>query len=176
MNLPNQLSTLRIFLVPVFVTSLFYFSHWSAAIFFVACLTDAVDGYLARLWEQKTVLGSYLDPVADKLLLLSGFIALSFMSQLPEAMRVPAWVTITVISRDVIILIGSVLIFVTTGTLKPQPHLVGKATTAFQMTTLLFSLLGAPDSLKMGLFYTTFILTAWSGLVYLRLGSRLLGT
>ena len=126
MNIPNQLSTLRVLLVPIFVAALFYFPQHAAAIFFVACATDAVDGYLARLWNEKTTLGTYLDPVADKLLLLSGFMGLSFMQHLPDSMRIPVWVTIAVISRDAIILIGSMMIFIVTGKLKAEPQ-IGRA-------------------------------------------------
>src|SRR3989338_5453632 len=114
MNLANNLSILRIILIPLFVTSLIYtpvhpgfFQSLSVLLFVLACLTDAVDGYVARRFNQKTQLGSYIDPIADKLLLVSGFLALSFMGHLPEAMRIPAWVTASVITRDVVILMGS---------------------------------------------------------------------
>src|SRR5262249_52154705 len=121
MNLANNLTILRILLVPVFILSLIYYSpensfclSLSAGAFFVACLTDALDGYIARRLNQKTTLGSYIDPIADKLLLLSGFVSLTFMPNLPSSMRIPAWVTLTVITRDLLIILGSVLIFLTT--------------------------------------------------------------
>ncbi len=181
MNIANNLSILRILLVPVFVASLLYWApdksylHLiSLGVFMLACVTDGVDGYIARKLNQKTVLGSYLDPIADKLLLLSGFISLSFMPHLPEAMRIPAWVTIAVISRDVIIVLGSTMIFMTTGTLKAEPLWIGKATTVVQMGTLLVALLGVSAPISSSLFFMTFILTVFSGVLYIRVGEKLL--
>ncbi len=181
MNLANNLTLLRILLVPVFVGLLTYYSPGreylltlSLALFIFACLTDALDGYLARRLRQMTVLGSYIDPLADKLLLLSGFLCLSFMDHLPLSMRIPAWVTIPVITRDVIILIGAMIIFITTGKLKAQPLFIGKATTVLQMTTLLASLCSAPYPLQLFLFIFTVALTAFCGLQYLRAGSAML--
>src|SRR3990167_3481531 len=107
-------------MVPLFVAALLYTSpersylHLAALLLFLtACLSDAADGYLARKRNETTDLGSYIDPLADKLLLLSGFLSLSLMSHLPDEMRMPAWVTISVISRDCVILIGSVVVFFT---------------------------------------------------------------
>jgi cardiolipin synthase len=181
MNLPNNLSLLRILLVPVFVGALFYYNPdqdilrvLALSIFVAACLTDAADGYLARKLGQKTVLGSYLDPLADKALLLSGFLSLSFMPNIPEAMRIPAWVTITIVARDLVILLGSIMIYVTTGTLKAQPLLVGKVTTFFQMGTLVAALLLVPAPLQQALNIAAMCLTVISGAGYLRMGERIL--
>ena len=183
MNLANNLTVLRIVLVPLFVGTLLYYSpekaylkDVAAALFVIACLTDALDGYLARRMNEKTVLGSYIDPIADKLLLLSGFLSLSLMSHLPPAMRIPAWVTIPIISRDVIILIGSTMIFVTTGTLKARPLWIGKVTTVCQMSTLFFSLMMAPPALQICLFVLTVLFTVLSGVSYIRLGGQMLQT
>ena len=117
-------------------------------IFLLACLTDAVDGYVARKMGQKTVLGSYIDPIADKLLLLTGFLSLSFMGHLPPSMKIPAWVTISVVARDILIFIGSAMIFVIQGSLKAEPIFVGKITTVFQMSTLWVALIAAPKFLQ----------------------------
>jgi cardiolipin synthase len=182
MNLANNLSVLRILLVPFFVTSLLYYSpqrtflqNWGIAIFLIACMTDGVDGYVARRLNQKTILGSYIDPIADKLLLLSGFLSLSFMSHLPGEMRIPAWVTISVVTRDFVILTGAAIIFLTTGKLKAQPLLIGKITTFFQMGTLFMALVGVPDTLKYIFFVVTTILTVISGVGYIRVGGRMVG-
>ena len=111
MNLANNLSVLRVILAPVFVTCLYYLPEraylypLSIAVFLFACGTDALDGYFARKMNQRTVFGTYIDPIADKLLLLSGFISLSFLPGLPASMRIPAWVTIPVIARDMVIMI-----------------------------------------------------------------------
>lgn len=183
MNLANNLTVLRILLVPIFVGTLLYYSpekiflkDVGVIIFVFACLTDALDGYLARRMNQTTALGSYIDPIADKLLLLSGFLSLSLMTHLPPPMKIPAWVTIPVISRDVIILIGSTLIFVTTGHLKARPLWIGKLTTVSQMCALLLSLIMAPKLLQLSFFALTVALTVVSGILYIRLGGKLLQT
>lgn len=181
MNIANQLSILRVLLVPVFVICLvyatpdhFYFHKIAVVVFLFACATDALDGYLARLLNQRTTLGTYIDPIADKLLLISGFLTLSFMTHLPMTMRIPAWVTITVIARDVVIVIGSTIIVFMTGSLKPHPLFVSKVTTLFQMTTLFFALISAPAPAQYGLYIATTVLTAVSGIEYIRVGGRLL--
>lgn len=144
----------------------------AVTVFLVACLTDALDGYVAKKLRQTSDFGSYIDPIADKLLLASGFLSLSLVEKLPAAMRMPLWVTIPVISRDVIILIGSTLIFLSKGTLKARPLMVGKATTALQMATLCALLLSAPEVLRRALFVSTVALTALSGVLYIHMGER----
>ena len=182
-NLANRLSLLRMVLVPLFVLSLVYYSPEktylrgvSVAIFILACATDALDGTLARKLNQRTVLGSYIDPIADKLLLVSGFLSLSFMRHLPSTVFIPAWVTVAVISRDVIILIGSAVIFITTGRLKAAPLFIGKATTVAQMTTLFLALLSAPPAVLWAAFVATVALTILSGIRYIQMGGRLIQT
>ncbi len=181
MNLANHLTVLRILLVPVFLGCLLYYSpersyfiYAGATVFVLACLTDAVDGYIARRFDQQTVLGSYIDPIADKLLLLGGFLSLSFMTHLPLSVRIPAWVTIPVVTRDFVILIGSTMIFLTKGNLKAEPLVIGKITTFFQMLTLLGALFSGPVFLQTLLFISTVIFTVLSGIQYLRMGGRLL--
>ncbi|OIO39546.1 MAG: hypothetical protein AUJ72_00695, partial [Candidatus Omnitrophica bacterium CG1_02_46_14] len=146
-------------LVPIFIVSLVYYSPernyfylFGLMAFLLACLTDGLDGYIARKYRQKTVLGSYIDPIADKLLLVSGFLSLSFMSHLPDSMKIPAWLTILAIARDGIILIGSLMIFLTTGRLKVEPLIIGKITTVLQMTALLLALLSTPPPVKFMVF------------------------
>ena len=181
MNIANQLSVLRMVLVPVFVGLLVYYSPDRSfcyplilIVFLLACLTDGVDGYLARKLNEKTVLGSYIDPIADKLLLLSGFLSLSFMGHLPAWMSIPAWLTIPVIARDVIILIGSTMVFLTTGKLKAQPLFIGKLTTVLQMASLFVALTPFPHAFKIFLFIVTLCLTLLSGLRYIQMGGRLI--
>lgn len=180
MNLANWLSVFRIFLVPSFVTALVYSSperaylySVSVFIFVLACFTDGLDGYLARRWNQITDFGTYIDPIADKLLLLSGFLSLSFMSHLPDAMRIPAWVTIPVVTRDIVILVGSTMIFITTGTLKAQPLFIGKVTTVVQMATLFMALLQIHSLPLVVLCWATVILTIVSGIQYIRIGGKI---
>ena len=181
MNLANRITVSRIALVPVFVVSMLYYSaerpflHLAALVVFVAaCLTDALDGFFARKRSEITELGSYIDPIADKLLLLSGFLSLSLIHGLPEAMHMPAWVTISVISRDVVIVIGSVLIFFTKGALKPKPIFLSKVTTVVQMAALFGALVSAPETLRLALNGLTVFFTVWSGALYVHMGGRML--
>lgn len=180
MNLANNLTLLRIFLVPAFISCLLYYSParpylYAAAVvaFFIACATDALDGYVARRLNQKTVLGSYIDPIADKLLLVSAFLSLSFMHNLPPFSRIPAWVSITVIARDVIILTGSMVVFILTGKLKAEPLFVGKVTTVVQMGTISAALLGLAREVQAAFWVATVALTVVSGSRYVKLGNSL---
>ena len=180
MNLANRLTVLRILLVPVFIASLIYytpskpfFHPIALGTFLIACVTDGLDGYLAKKMKQKTELGSYIDPIADKLLLLSGFLSLSLMNHLPSEMRVPAWVTIPIISRDVVILVGSLIVFIATGKLKAKPLFVGKLTTVVQMSTLFLSLSAAPLVLRDTFYFLAVGLTVWSGILYIGMGSQM---
>ncbi len=167
----------------MFVTALVYYSPEkpylltaAVAIFGLACLTDAIDGYLARHLNQVTDFGTYIDPIADKALLLSGFLSLSFMNHLPAGMRIPAWVTISVVTRDIVIIIGSTVIFFTTGQLKAKPLFVGKLTTVFQMAALFLALLQAPLFILTVLFAAVAVLTLVSGIQYIRVGGKIVQT
>ena len=180
MNLANRLTILRILLVPLFIASLLYytpdksfFRAIAIIIFLLACLTDGLDGYLARKMHEKTTLGSYMDPIADKLLLMSGFLSLSLMPHLPPYMHVPAWVTIPIISRDVVILLGALFVFMSTGSLKAKPLFISKLTTVVQMSTLLLSLLAAPFMVREVFYFLVVALTLWSGSRYIRMGGQM---
>ena len=181
MNLANRITIARIILVPVFVASLLYYSverpylHSLALILFLtACASDALDGFLARRRGETTELGAFLDPIADKILLLSGFLSLSLMHNLPMSMHMPARVTLSVLSRDIVIVIGSMLIFFTKGALKPQPIFVGKATTVVQMLALFGTIVSAPETVRLLLNVSTVFFTLWSGVLYVGMGSRIL--
>ena len=107
-NIPNLLSIGRILCVPLFIILLLHHLYgWALFTFVAASITDAVDGLLARMLKQKTVLGSYLDPAADKLLNASSYIALAVMNLLPS------WIAVIVVSRDVIIGLGLMILFLT---------------------------------------------------------------
>src|SRR5215210_3363656 len=125
-TLPNLLTMLRMVLIPIFVSLLFYQRfYWALAVFCLAGVTDGLDGLLARRFNQKSQLGTILDPIADKLLLVTAFITLSMPSIITRAMLppphenlhlpVPFWVTTAVISRDVFIIVGAAAINVVTG-------------------------------------------------------------
>lgn len=126
-------------------------------------LSDALDGFLARILKCQTEIGRFLDPLADKLLLLSGFIGLLWVSELPY--HPPVWFTVAVVFRDLVVVIG--LIVLTLFARKPEikPNLLGKMTTFFQMLTLLAVLTGLPASIILWNF--TGALTILSGLNYL---------
>ena len=125
MGLANWLTILRIFLIPVFVTLLVYRRVGEAfVVFCLASFTDMLDGYIARSHGRQTRLGAFLDPVADKLLLISAFVTLTYLK------LVPFWITAVVVSRDLILTLGVLVIHVSGGTVHPAPTWIGKTATA----------------------------------------------
>ncbi len=176
MNIPNFLSLLRIILVPVIVIFLIQNEYAKALIaFFVAGLTDALDGALARLLKKQTELGAFLDPLADKILLSTSFISLSIFG------LIPGWLTVIVISRDLIILIGIITLTMLSVTYEIKPVFVSKITTALQIGTVFISLslkIFAYNEISYDLIKILFWLTAFftviSGLVYILKGIKFL--
>ncbi len=173
MNLPNTLTILRVLLIPAFVILIINHSfRWALFTFAVAGMTDGLDGLLARLTHQKTELGAYLDPIADKLLLMSAYLSLAIVEVLP------GWVSVIVITRDVIILLGILIIMLISKPPSIRPSFVSKITTTFQILTVLLALLAEQDPFFKGLipiaFYTTTFLTILSGIHYIYLGTRIL--
>ncbi len=174
MNLPNLLTLLRILLTPLMVILLIDGKILEAfGIFILAGLTDALDGFLARLLRQKTRVGAILDPIADKLLLNSSYVALSIMG------LVPGWLAVVVISRDVIIVFGVLLLFLIHGGVEIKPTLLGKLTTFTQLLTIFcafwryeYDLIAPFMSL---LFLAVALSTVASGMHYMALGIRYLG-
>lgn len=136
----NQLTILRMAFVPCFVLLLVYGYPKSATLLFlIAAVTDGLDGLLARKLGQKTVLGSFLDPMADKILLTAAFVTLTVPS-LPLVLHIPTWLTILTISRDVIIALSVLIIHLQTRHSHFPPSLLGKCTTAVQLLTVGFCL------------------------------------
>lgn len=175
MNIPNFLSLLRIILVPVFVIFLIQSEYDKALItFVVAGLTDALDGTLARLLKCQTTLGAYLDPIADKLLLVTSFVTLAIFQ------IIPAWLAVLVISRDFIILLGIAILTLMSVAYEIKPAVVGKITTALQVTTIFLALLYKAVTHDfgyywiVGLCWATALFTVISGLVYIIRGIRIL--
>lgn len=181
MSLANKLSLFRILLVPGFVLCLLYYEpgklellrYLAVALFTLGVVTDAVDGYIARAERQATRLGAILDPAADKLLLVTAFLCLSLIATLPPEYRLPAWVPILVLSRDLIIVFGWLLIVLVTGELQVMPSRLGKATTFFQMLAIISVLIIGVPSAK-PILWIAMALTILSGIGYLRRGNRLL--
>ena len=173
----NQLTILRMAFVPIFVLLVVY-NHTAGAlaVFILAGVTDLLDGFIARKFGQKTPIGAFLDPIADKLLLASSFILLS-LSALELSVKIPLWLTITVIGRDVLLIVSVVIINLTMGRHLFSPSRYGKATTASQLLTVLLVLV--TNALQVNIpyldfvFYLTFALTVISGLQYLARGIKL---
>jgi len=144
----NKITILRILLIPFFVVELIYYVrsgneiHRLAAMlsFAVAAILDGVDGYIARRYNQISELGKILDPLADKLLLVSAVVLLSF-DNTPYLRQVPLWLTGTIIGRDLLVLVGVVVVHYTVGKVKVRPHLTGKIATVFQMLLVSWILL-----------------------------------
>jgi cardiolipin synthase len=164
---PNFLTLLRICLAPLLVSAILDHHYKLAfALFLVAGLTDALDGAMARLLHQQTLLGQYLDPVADKLLLSTLFLVLTHMG------LIPLNITVLVFSRDVSILVVSAILFAATGRREFQPSLLGKANTLTQIATvavvLLYQLVQAPwiTQTRTVTLWATMGITIASGLHY----------
>src|SRR6267154_864259 len=140
-TLPNVLTIFRMALIPIFVSLLFYQKFVLAlTVFVVAGVTDGLDGLLARRFNQQSHLGTILDPIADKLMLVTAFVVLSmrsvFHTPLPKHLPVPFWVTVAVISRDVFILVGAAAINIVTGFRGFRPSLLGKINTTVQIAAI----------------------------------------
>jgi cardiolipin synthase (CMP-forming) len=129
----NQLTILRMLFVPCFILLLIYdHPKFATILFLIAAVTDSLDGLLARKLQQKTVLGSYLDPMADKILLTAAFVTLTIPS-LPLVLHIPIWLTVLTISRDVIIALSALVIHLQTRHTQFPPSILGKCTTAVQL-------------------------------------------
>lgn len=173
MNLANKISITRIILIPLFISAIVYSRMDIALLFFtLAIISDGVDGFIARTQNQKTILGTILDPLADKLLLVSAFICLSIVKNKPSGLSLPPYVPIIVISRDAIIVLGAVMIHVITDDVKVTPSVLGKVTTFFQMMTITAVLLQFKYSYI--IWNSAAVLTIASGIDYIIKGSRLL--
>lgn len=131
-------------------------------VFILAIISDAFDGFIARFHNQKTLLGTILDPIADKLLLVSATIILSFPVGLQY--RIPSWLTVSIVSRDILILLGALIVFILNGKVKFMPLFFGKMTTFCQM--LMISLVLLQNKLSVLLFYVTLLFTIVSGILY----------
>jgi len=167
----NQLTILRMAFVPCFVLLLIYGHPKSATVLFlIAAFTDGLDGLLARKLQQKTVLGSFLDPMADKILLTAAFVTLTIPS-LPLVLHIPTWLTVLTISRDTLIALSVLIIHLQTHHTQFPPTLLGKCTTAIQLVTVgVCMLANFRAGLALAIFpfvvYSALALTVASGLHY----------
>jgi cardiolipin synthase len=159
----NQLTLARMLLIPAFVILLIYgYRGWALVVFLTAGITDLLDGLIARLTGEKTVLGAWLDPMADKLLLVTMFVMLTLPS-IGEPNRLPLWFTVLVISRDVAIVATVAVVNLAIGPRTFRPSMYGKVATALYIVTgvaaLYFNYLERDSSLVTVLIYASLVIT-----------------
>jgi CDP-diacylglycerol--glycerol-3-phosphate 3-phosphatidyltransferase len=187
MTTANKITILRILLVPFFVVEILYYVQSGNELhrllgllaFSVAAILDGVDGYVARHYNQRSELGAVLDPLADKLLLVSGIVVLSF-DHAPRLGQIPLWLTGTILGRDLLIGLGVVTVRLVVGRLVVRPRLTGKIATVFQMVVVCWILLRWDMTfhnhfLKIWILGAGFF-TGVSGLLYVWDGTQQLGS
>ena len=175
MTVANQITLVRIVLIPVFVVFAVYYSvsvragaaeewlRWAAvAVFVMAAVSDGLDGWIARRFNQRSALGVVLDPIADKGLLLAAIITLSLY---PWPVSLPLWFPVLVIARDVVILVGCGLLKFFTGDVEVRPSMLGKIATTLQMAAVAWVLLQIPE--QQWVVWAAGLFTLLSGLGYM---------
>jgi cardiolipin synthase len=174
----NQLTLLRMLLIPAFVIFLMYgYSGWGLVTLVAAGITDGLDGLIARRTGQKTTLGAWLDPMADKLLLVTTFIMLTIPG-LGFANRLPLWLTVLVISRDIAIVMAVAIVNLAIGRRTFLPSMYGKAATAIYIVTgvvtLTFNFLDRQSPFVTTCVYASLAITIVSGVDYVRQGAHII--
>ena len=165
MNLPNLLSIFRLFITAFFVIAINYGRFDIALLLFIVqAISDLLDGFLARIMGAKTYLGAFLDPLADKVMLVFSYIALSIHGV------IPLWVTLAVLIRDVIISIGFLILYKLSYKTKPTPSILSKITTLSQICTVVYVLWSNERAYSKPFFYATVALTVLSGCQYVAKG------
>jgi len=188
MTIANKITVVRILMIPVFVTLAIYYGQsiqrgepleWqrlaAIVIFLLAAVSDGLDGYVARRYNQRSSLGVILDPIADKGLLLSGIITLSISnwSEIdPEYGRFPAWFPVLVITRDAVILVGAVVLHLLNGKVLVKPNWTGKVATVCQMCAIGWVMLQLRFLPLLFVVIVAGIFTLISGVVYVMDGFR----
>ncbi len=172
MNIPNLLTIIRIILTPLFVIFMIQEEYLGALLAFTcAGITDALDGVIARWLKQKTRIGAVLDPIADKALLSSSYVVTAVTGMIPP------WLSVIVISRDIMILLGVLLLFLFKGGVEIRPTILGKLTTLVQLGTIFLMLVDSQFSFLRAffpwMFYLCAAVTIASGLQYLVVGIEL---
>ena len=168
MTIANMITVLRVILVPIFVIYMINGRILaSLVIFSIASFSDALDGFIARVFHQKSNLGAHLDPLADKILLTTAYITLAIFKM------IPSWLAVLIISRDVIILLGVLVFYLTHYPVTIHPSILSKATTCIQLATVLIVL--STGYIKVPffnpyMFWLAGLLTIASGLQYIRIG------
>ena len=179
MTTANKITILRILVVPFFATQALYYVEsgqegfrLSAILaFWIAAILDGVDGYIARRYNQRSELGAILDPLADKLLLVTGLIVLTLNNE-PHLYSIPLWCTASILGRDVILLGGLGIIYYIKGRIRMGPRFVSKVATVFQMALILHTLLKWPQNFQLAWAWGAAICTAISCVLYIMDGAR----
>jgi cardiolipin synthase len=170
-NVPNLLTLTRILLLPFFAATLIYKEYdYSLMLFIVASITDILDGLIARIKDQVTYFGTILDPVADKFFIITSFVLMSNFALIPK------WLTIIVISKDIIVITGCLIIYFVTNKLVIEPSMLGKvsSTCQFIMIGLVLLLLNIGDGLNVPfiLYVVVAVLTSAAGIDYVMKGLK----
>lgn len=183
MTTANKITILRILLVPFFISQVLYYTHGGEELhrflalvcFAVASISDGVDGYLARHYNQTSEMGKVLDPLADKLLLVSGLVLLSFDNQ-PHLAQVPIWLAAIVFGRDIILGLGTIVVYHYCGRVTGRPNIFGKTATVLQMIVVLWALLKWDEVWLFWIMVGAGVTTAISGILYVIAGVQQLST
>ena len=176
-TIPNGITLLRLALTPFFVLAVVSGDHLLAlGIFIAAGISDALDGLVARLLGMRSLLGTYLDPIADKVLLVAAYVALTL--PVAKAVTIPLWLTVLALSRDFLIVLIALLLYLAAGIRDFPPSLWGKATTLFHIVTIAVVLVAnvttLAESLLLTCFYVALAFTVISGLDYIRRVAKVL--
>ncbi len=179
MTTANKITIIRILLVPFFIVQFLYYAETrnemyrilALLAFGAAALSDAIDGYVARRYNQRSVLGAVLDPLADKLLLVSGIVLLSF-DHGPVLPRIPLWLTGIILGRDLLLLIGVALLHYLGCKVTVRPVFIGKVATVLQMICVLWGMFKWPANGLLLWSAAAAAFTAISGVIYIFAGMR----
>lgn len=188
MTFASKITIARICLVPVYVALAFYYGHsvksgqpdeslrwWALGVFVLAASSDGIDGWVARRFNQCSKFGAYIDPIADKALLLAGVITLSLVDWGAPGWRLPLWFAAIVVLRDCIILGGIKILYVNHREVKIVPHWTGKITTVAQMFAIGWVMLRVTEISPVYPCAVAAFFTIWSSIAYIRQGQRILG-
>lgn len=179
MTTANKVTISRILLVPLFIVMVLYYVdegqeiyRWLAIVSFaLASISDGIDGYIARHFNQHSELGKILDPLADKLLLVSGVVLLSLKNE-PYLHRIPRWLTGVILGRDFLLFLGMVVIYYICGKITVRPVMIGKIATFLQMVCVLWALFKFDARYLLYWALAAAIFTGVSGLIYVYDGVR----
>ena len=169
MNIPNILSILRLFVTVFFVLAVQQGRlKLALGLFILQGVSDVLDGFLARIMNKRTALGAFLDPIADKAMLVSAYVALYFHD------IIPLWVTLIVLTRDVVVSVGFLILYKIFGRVKLIPSVCGKISTALQILTVVYLLWSGDRAYQYFFFYPTVFFTIVAGIQYVVRGIRIL--